>query len=225
MKYEYLLFNIIVIAGPVVFSFDRRVYYVSRWSMALLASVIVMIPYIIWDTMVTDSHWWFNEKYTLDFRLAGLPIGEWLFFITIPFACLFIWEIIVSYLKYRVIAKFKFFRILLLFDFPIGILIYITGKEYTALVLIFLGLSAFVDLFLKTDMLLQPRTYLYLAIITFLMMIFNGYLTFRPVILYGSSYQLGFRLGTIPLEDFGYGYTLILLCTMLFEKLKGGIRG
>ena len=184
-----------------------------------------MVPYIIWDVIVTGSHWWFNEKYTLNFRLAGLPLGEWLFFITIPFSSLFIWEIMVSYLEYRVTAKLKWLRLLLLLGFPIGILIYSTGKEYTALVMIFFGLTAVVDLCLKTAIWLQPRTYLYLGIISGLMMLFNGYLTFRPVILYDSSYQLGFRLGTIPLEDFGYGYTLILLCTMLFEKLKGGLCG
>ena len=79
MKYEYLAFNILVIIGPVLFSFDRRVHYVSRWPVALLVSAIVMIPYIIWDVFVTGSHWWFNENYTLNVRLAGLPIGEWLF--------------------------------------------------------------------------------------------------------------------------------------------------
>ena len=225
MKYEYLLFNIIVIAGPTVFSFDRRVHYVSRWSIALLAIAIVMIPYIIWDAMVTGSHWWFNEKYTLDFRLAGLPIGEWLFFIAIPFACLFIWEILAYYLKNQVTAKLQFLRILFLCGFPVGLFIYSTGKEYTALVLIFLGVAALMDLFLKNDIFLQSRTYLYLAIVSGFILIFNGYLTFRPVVFYSSSYQLGFRLGAIPLEDFGYGYTLILLCTMLFEKLKGGFRG
>jgi lycopene cyclase domain-containing protein len=225
MKYEYLLFNIIVIAVPLIFSFEKRVHYVSRWSMAVLASLIVMIPYIIWDAMVTGSHWWFNEKYTLDFRLAGLPIGEWLFFITIPFACLFIWEILAYYLTNQIIAKLKFLRIFFLFGLPMGLFIYGTGKEYTALVLIFLGVAAVIDLVLKKDIFLQPRTYPYLAIVSGLILIFNGYLTFRPVVLYAPTYHLGFRFGTIPLEDFGYGYTLIILCTILFEKLKGGFRG
>lgn len=225
MKGEYLLFNLLVIAGPVALSFDRRVHYVSRWPMALLASAIIMIPYIIWDAMVTGSHWWFNPKYTLGVRLAGLPMGELFFFITIPFACLFIWEIIIFFVPKRMASNLNVIRMLSLVGVPIGIWGYSVGREYTALVLIFGGLAAVLDRLLKTHLLAQPRTYLYLAIITLLMLLFNGYLTWRPVVLYDASYQLGVCIGTIPVEDFGYGYTLILLCTMLFEKLKGGIHG
>ena len=49
------------------------------------------------------------------------------------------------------------------------------------------------------------------------MLIFNGYLTWRPVVLYSEAYQLNIRIFTIPIEDFGYGYALILLCTILYE--------
>jgi lycopene cyclase domain-containing protein len=52
------------------------------------------------------------------------------------------------------------------------------------------------------------------------MLVFNGYLTWRPVVLYGEAYQLGLRIYTIPIEDFGYGYALILLCRILYEFLK-----
>ena len=137
MKCEYLLFNLIVVAGPIALSFDRRVHYVSRWLLASLASAIMMIPYIIWDAMVTGSHWWFNPKYILGVRLAGLPLGELFFFITVPFSCLFIWEIISFFVPTRRASQLYFIWMFSLVGLPIGIWCYRVGKEYTALVLIF----------------------------------------------------------------------------------------
>jgi hypothetical protein len=40
------------------------------------------------------------------------------------------------------------------------------------------------------------------------------------VVLYGEAYQLGWRVGTIPIEDFGYGISLIFLVTVFYEKFK-----
>ena len=58
------------------------------------------------------------------------------------------------------------------------------------------------------------------AIVTGLILVFNGYLTARPIVLYGEAYQSGYRILTIPIEDFGYGFTLMLFNTLLYEKLK-----
>ena len=46
MKFEYLLFNLIVIGGPVVSHFNRQIKGMSRWRLKLLTNGIVMIPYI-----------------------------------------------------------------------------------------------------------------------------------------------------------------------------------
>lgn len=76
MKIEYLLFNLVVIAGPIASQFNCQIKQISHWKLKLLTNVTVMIPYIIWDVLVTGSHWWFNTAYTLDLRLFGLPIEE-----------------------------------------------------------------------------------------------------------------------------------------------------
>ena len=44
MKFEYLLFNFLVIAGPVVSQLNRQIRHVSRWRLKLITSGIVMIP-------------------------------------------------------------------------------------------------------------------------------------------------------------------------------------
>ena len=221
MKFEYLLFNFVVIAGPVVSQFSRQIKHVSRWRLKLLVSGIVMIPYVIWDALVAGSHWWFNNAYTLNFRLFGLPIEEWLFFITVPFGCLLVWETLPhtdSWLGR--LKSLRYVRTSLYTTLPIGVWIFSTGKQYTGLVLFCFGLVALVDTLLRVDLLLRPKTYLYLVIVSVLILVFNGYLTARPVVLYGEAYQVGYRILTIPLEDIGYGFTLMLFNTMLYEKLR-----
>jgi hypothetical protein len=48
----------------------------------------------------------------------------------------------------------------------------------------------------------------------------NGYLTWRPIVIYGQEHFLGARLGTIPLEDFVYGFALIGLSVVLWEYFR-----
>ena len=222
MKFEYLLFNVIVLAGPAVSQFNRQIKHVSQWRLKLFTNGIVMIPYIIWDALVTGSHWQFNKAYTLDFRLLGLPIEEWLFFITVPFGCLLVWETLPDTKRVGKPNPYVNFllRTVLYATLPIGISVFSTGRQYTGLVLCCLGLVGLADTLLSTHLLLRPKTYLYLAIVAGLILAFNGYLTARPVVLYGEAYQSGYRILTIPIEDFGYGFTLTLFNAMVYEILK-----
>ncbi len=220
MIWEYLIFNLIIIAGPVALSFEKGVYYLARWKFAFRAIVLVLIPFIIWDALVTGRHWWFNEQYITGIRLLGLPIEEWLFFITVPFSVLFIWEIFSRKTGNPISKNLKFIKIIF-FIFPlIGIILFSSGKEYTGLSLIALGSAAILDKLLATEILARKNTYYYLGIIFLLNLIFNGYLTGRPVVLYGEPFQLGIRIISIPIEDFIYGFSMLLMNTMLFEKFK-----
>ncbi|UCE06545.1 MAG: lycopene cyclase domain-containing protein [bacterium] len=220
MNSEYLIFNIIVISGPLSLSFDRKVHFVDKWNNVFKAIIVSMAVFVAWDSVVTERHWWFSDQYTLGIKSLKLPIEEWLFFITIPYASLFIWEVFTAYFKNREYERFKIFRSILYFGIPFGIALLMNGKEYAGLVLIALGFVALLDWKLKTNIFIQLRTIQYLTISTLAMLIFNGYLTWRPVVLYGEAYQLGFRIFTIPIEDFFYGYALIILCTILYEYFK-----
>ena len=220
MVWEYLIFNVIVVAGPVALSFEKGVHYVSRWKYAFMAILPVAALFITWDVLVTERHWWFNEDYITGLRIAGLPIEEWLFFISVPFSVLFIWEIFSRKTGNPISDKLKFVKKMMLF-FPLpGILFLLSGKEYTGLVFIAIGLVGLLDLLCSTEVLARKNTYIYLAIIFLLNLLFNGYLTGRPVVLYDDSYQLGLRIITIPIEDFIYGFSMLLMNTILYEKFR-----
>ncbi len=220
MKIEYLLFNLSVLIGPLALSFDRRMHYVHLWPRVFGAILLPMSGFILWDSLVTGRHWWFNPQYTLDWRLLGLPAGEWLFFLTIPFAALFVWEVLGAYFPDRPQAIW-----LGIYYFPIigvttGIWLLFIGKEYPALVLLALSLVFIFDRSSGVYLLRRRRTYPFLLLCLGLMLIFNGYLTWRPVILYQPDFQFGIRVFTIPIEDFFYGLAYIFLCLIGFEHRK-----
>lgn len=223
MKFEYLILNIVIIAGPLIFGSMRRFYFIDRWPYALFSIIIAAIPFLIWDGLVTGKHWMFNEAYTLDFRLAGLPLEEWLFFITVPFACLFSWEMILKFLPNVLISAGRIVRYVS-FLFPVaGLIFFYYGKEYSGLVMFFLGLAVYLDKVLETGLVYQKSFYFYLLMISGFTLVFNGYLTARPVVLYGEAYQVGLRVFTIPIEDFGFGISLLFLCTVIYESFKKNI--
>jgi len=220
MKIEYLLFNLLVISGPLALSFDRRVRYVKDWPTAIIATLITLIPFITWDSLVSGRHWWFNHQFTLPIRLLGLPLGEWLFFITVPFSCLFIWEIITYFRPHRQLKLWRIVRHIWILTLPAGVALFIIGIEYTGLVLIAVTLTILLDWILRTAILSDTRILILIGIVVGLILVFNGYLTARPVVLYDAQYQLDFRIITIPIEDFFYGLSHILLTVVIYAKLK-----
>ena len=225
MQIEYSLLNILIFIGPLFLSFDRKVNYFQYWSKVFISIGIVMIPFLIWDMAVSGIHWHFNHNFTLPFHFYGMPLSEFLFFLTVPFACLFIWQIIVTNKPIIWINNRIFLYLISIIGiFAFGFFI-LWGKIYTSIVCFSFTFTIFFDRTMKTNLLSQKRTYLYLLILTGLIFIFNGYLTARPIVLYEPKYLTNIRIWTIPIEDFGYGYTLILLCTIIFEKLKGIFNG
>ena len=221
MKIEYLVLNILIISGPVLLSFDRKVRYVQYWPKVFMSLAVVGIFFIGWDIAVSGDHWDFNEQYTLPVRFLGLPPGEYLFFITVPFSCLFIWQILVTGKKLIPPEKNRVGNAILLITAILFVIFLLTGKYYTALVFLSLVITALLDMVFKINLFYQKETYTYLALLTALILLFNGFLTARPVVTYNPEVFSNIRIWTIPLEDFGYGYALVLLCTILFEKLKG----
>ena len=61
----------------------------------------------------------------------------------------------------------------------------------------------------------------------FPMLIVNGILTSLPVVEYNSLHICQLRIYTIPVEDFAYGFLLLLMSVFVFEyalKIKNQVR-
>jgi lycopene beta-cyclase len=70
-----------------------RVY---RRPKALLTALIpVVILFGGWDLLaVHHGDWWYSRRYTIGLWLLGLPIEEWLFFLTVPTCAVLTYEVL-----------------------------------------------------------------------------------------------------------------------------------
>lgn len=216
MKYEYLFLNLIILIGPLSLSFDKKVFFRQYWKNVFSAILISSLIYLTWDFLVTDIHWHFNPERTVSFFNFSLPAGEILFFITVPYACLFLWQVLLSRVRddsWQVSNKFYFIFIIFLLS---SFYFFFAGKYYTALVAMAIFMISSLDFSLQSYIFKYKIYPVFFIIITLLIFIFNGYLTSRPIVLYNKYVQLDFLVRTIPIEDFFYGYSHLFLNVILY---------
>jgi len=89
--------------------------------------------------------------------------------------------------------------------------------DYTILVIAGSFIVIVLDLILCTGILRQRLFWVFWLTVTVLMFIVNGYLTWRPIVIYNEAKMLGVRLFTIPIEDFFFGFSLIGLNLIIWE--------
>lgn len=219
MKFEYLIFNLIVFSGPIFFGIQKKFNFTDKFKPAIISIFLTSLPFLIWDSLVTDIHWRFNENFTIGIKLFSLPIEEIMFFYSVPLACLFLWEMIIQNSKDKVLIEnehFRFWGTLLLIS---SVVFVILGKIYTSFVFLSVFLAFFIDSRL-TKLYKRKNFWVFISMIAGFILLFNGYLTARPVVLYSPDFMVNFRIITIPVEDFGYGFSLIYFAIIVYEKLK-----
>jgi len=205
----YLAVNLCVIAIPLLFSFDRRVAFWRKWPAAFTSIATVGAIYLAWDSHATGAgHWAFNPAYVGDLRLAGLPIEEWLFFVTVPYACLFTYECLRVYLAPRRVPLVSPF---LAVGAVIAIVLAFLSVEKGYAFLAFSGLF----LVLVFYLIFLPRLaeewsfVVAMGIFFILFGIVNSVLTGIPIVTYDPAAITGLRIGTIPIEDFVYNFIML----------------
>lgn len=224
MRAEYLLFDLFVLLGPLVLGRWLRLGFGRHLRAALVATLVASVPWIAWDVAVTGKHWTFDPRYVLGPEVLGLPFEELLFFLAVPLACLFTWEVLLGADAVKPRAS-PWIYALALGTVPLGAWVYTAGREYTGLVLIAFGLVAALDRVLRTELLRSAQGAKLFAVVAGLTFVFDLYLTWRPVVHYEPSVQLGVHVLTIPIEDFGYGVSLVYAAAVVYQWSKGRVFG
>lgn len=199
----YLAINCATVAFPFIFSFWVRPSFFQKWHRMVRSCMLVGIPFILWDIFFTRiGVWHFNPSYVVGITLFGLPIEEILFFVAIPFACLFLLHLVQQHGKEQRVPGTLFW--LVLFVFAVILFIVGAGKLYTetvSLILIVLSIWAMRS---KHEVFSRASfwTYMGLSVLGFLLV--NSVLTALPVVVYNPDHMIGVRIGAIPIEDLAY---------------------
>lgn len=213
--YLYLFLNIASFLIPFLYSFEKRMKYSKRWKVIFPSLIITALFFIVWDIIFTQMGVWrFNPRYHSGIEFFGLPIEEWLFFICIPYASIFI-HFSFQYFFPNVALSDTSVKMIywLLMAIMIPTVAFNYNKWYT-----FVNLSLFIIVI--TIAVFKVKHILNTYFISFLIilipfLVVNGILTGsfieEPVVFYNDYENLGIRLGTIPVEDVGYAFTMLLM--------------
>ncbi|MFV0220617.1 lycopene cyclase domain-containing protein [Empedobacter falsenii] len=224
MSYTYILILFFTIIICFISSFDSRILFHRHFGAFFKAALVVAVPFIAWDIWFTAKGvWWFNTDYTLGFVIGGLPIEEWLFFICIPFSCVFTYFCFDKFFKLDWLSSFNnlivFFSLIVC---SIVALLYY-DRIYTLLTAVITFVVLFYLHFVRRVDWIGKASFVF----TILMLGFfpvNGILTGTglesPIVNYNPDDFLGIRMGTIPIEDAVYGYTQFLLVLYFFKQFK-----
>ena len=92
-QYLALLGLCVTVTLPLEFVGGARVYRRPGRLLATLAPVVAVFG--AWDLLGAHSgQWWYSRRYTLGWRLLGLPVEEWLFFLVVPTCAVLTYEVL-----------------------------------------------------------------------------------------------------------------------------------
>lgn len=220
-KHSYTLIALVVIAGPLALSFDQKVNFIQYLLPVLGATGIIGALYIIWDMLVTRAgHWQFNDEFVGTRRLLDLPPGEWLFFLCVPYATLFIFEVVEAYFGMGTLRPELWWTQALAIPPFLALAFLFRRRGYTLLAMSSVALFALVSLILVPGLFASSSFWLFFLFSFLAFSLVNGIYTSLPTIRYNSRAILGIRVGSIPLEDFFYNLAYLGLTLTVYLALK-----
>lgn len=219
-RYTYLLVDLLCLAGPLLLSFYPKFRFDKNWKYFILPCIIIAAFFIGWDVLYTHlGVWGFNHEYTLGIKVAGLPLEEYLFFLCIPFACVFTYHAFNKLFNFERMAGFIYPLYIVMGIASLILAILNTDKLYTVATFSLLGITLLVFAFRKAPFL--PAFFFAFLFILIPFFISNGVLTGsfidRTIVYYNDEENLGIRMLTIPFEDMFYGMLLLVLNVFGYE--------
>ncbi len=207
-------------ALPLAFSFHPKIRFYREWKYLLPAIGVMGVFFLTWDHYFTKwGVWSFNPEYVTGVYLWGMPMEEWMFFLFIPYSCLFIYHCLNLFFAYRFwdkAAPFISWGVVLV---CMGLMAAGLNRFYT------FSTAFFLAVFILLMMIYGHRYWMGRFYRTYIVskipfLIVNGALTALPVVRYNDNENLGKRIYTIPVEDAFYSMLMLMMVTAVYEWLK-----
>lgn len=224
LPYTYLLINFFAVIICFIFSFHPKIKFNRHFGAFIKASILVGLVFILWDIWFTKNGvWWFNYRYLTGFKISELPFEEVLFFVCIPFSCVFTYFCLDKFFKLDWKPNSEKIFVSIISIIFLGVALYYQDKIYTFVTFLSASISLLILYFLLKVSWIGKASVIYL-ILTPGFLLVNGILTGTgldsPIVNYNPQNFIGFRILTIPIEDFFYGYEMILWNLFFFYKFK-----
>ncbi|MCK0158331.1 lycopene cyclase domain-containing protein [Cellulophaga sp. F20128] len=217
--FYYLLIDITCISVPLLASFYKKHPFYKKWPSFFKACLLVALFFIVWDYWFTAIKvWGFNTDYLSGLFIGELPIEEILFFIAIPYACVFTYFALLFLVKKNPLQKIEKYITYVLITICMVVAVLFYDKLYTFTTAFVAVLFLVYVSYKKVNLSYHYLTYL--LIIPFFLGsngILTGSLLESPIVWYNDAENLGIRIGTIPIEDSVYGLILIFMNIELFR--------
>ena len=212
------------ISGPFLLSFDKKVHFYTGWKHLFPAMLVVAIAFIVWDEFFTQwGIWGFTDEYLQGIYLGNLPLEECLFFLLVPYACVFIYEVLRAYFPTVTLRAFSHYFAIVFTVAGLTLGAVYSEQAYTASACLISALLTIGIYFVFKVKWYGNFVFAFLvAIIPFLIVngILTGGFTPEPVVWYNSDHNMGLRIFTIPAEDLFYNYCMLLPVVGIYEWLK-----
>lgn len=216
----YLLINILIILFPLVLSFDKNLKFYRNVKYVLASILIVSSAYIVWDIIATNrGDWAFSEQHLLGIYFYVLPLEEILFFITVPYSCIFIYETIKFYINEKVYPIKKNIFLIPVISFIVLALVF-NKQAYTFTVLLYSAAFFLLGVLTNSKLLTSKIFWISILICFVPFFIVNYFLTSIPVVTYNDAAFSAIRVITIPLEDFLYSFSMVSLWILFYEFFR-----
>ena len=216
--YLYLIILISSIFVPFIFTFHKRLKFHHHFKFLAFGLILMLFIFIPWDIWFTEMGiWGFNEYYISGVYFFNLPLEECLFFICIPFCCIFTYHVVWT------LSVDKSFKSMKNTSFILSIILFFAGvfwmdKLYTFYTFIGLSIVLLIAPFI-VNMKIFFKAFFILLIPFFIV---NGLLTGsfieNQIVWYNDNHNLGIRLFTIPIEDVFYNCFMLLLVMIGYQK-------
>jgi lycopene cyclase domain-containing protein len=223
MNPVYLYLDLFTIFFPFVLSFDRKVAFYKEWKYLFPAIGIMGAFFIGKDVWYAAMQiWGFNDRYLLGIRWLGLPIEEWMFFVVVPYAIVFIYACLKAYLKSDPLIKVHRQLAIGLSVVLILVGIVFFDRLYTSIIFILTAALLLYNVYRRKPWLSMFMLAYFVSLIPFLLVngVLTGSLLEEPIVWYDNSHNLGIRIYTIPIEDTIYNLMMFLMTVQLMEWFK-----
>lgn len=232
--FYYLLVNLGCIFIPLICSFHPWLKFYKNWIPLFKGIIVMMLIFIPWDIYFTKLEvWGFNDKYISGIYILNLPLEEWMFFICIPYACVFTYHCLKFFTKGKTLPSILTWIAWLIVAMCILIVVLFYDRMYTVVTHLFCAV------YLLYHLLIRKSSYLKHFVLSFLVLLFpfiisNGFLTgihfweypfwntdvdniTEKIVWYNNTENLGIRIFSMPVDDISYGFVMLLLVTALYE--------